>query len=273
MFGSIKGLPRLYSFKDAVEFHNKTKGIRGRAHIVPLKSNRRDPNAYRIELEKDGGGNIRAVKCFLYRTPVLTYTPDRLTITAWCSMTTNQFINEIAPHWLKAYMKSGQKFWVRGEGEFLPNINGFGEVTVEVNPETYEPIHGSVKAAKLEAVVLNKTRAAESRKTCKEVVELARVTSKIDGYWQALTESKDIAPDEETAWLKGLLKNGMYRMWTSYRGVGMHHIYGSYPKNSTEDLLPTLKKHLYQAQYEQDECYDYVPAEYGVVPTAWRLAK
>lgn len=266
MFGSVKGLPRFNNYQEAVEFARNTKGIRGRDHIIPLKSNRRDPDSYRIEM--DGRG---VVSCWLYRTPVLQYFPNSLVVTSFCSQTTNQFINEIAPHWLKAYMKSGQKFWVRGEGEFLPNING--EVTVEVDPETYEPMKGSVKAAKLEAIVLNKTRAAESRKTCKEVVELARVTSKIDGYWQALTESKDIAPDEETAWLKGLLKNGMYRMWTSYRGVGMHHIYGSYPKNSTEDLLPILKKRLYQAQYEQDECYDYVPAEYGVVPTAWRLAK
>lgn len=264
MFGSVKGLPRFNNYQEAVEFARNTKGIRGREHIIPLKQNRRDPNSYRIEMDKHG-----VVSCVLYRTAVLQYFPDQLIINAYQSMTTNSFINEIAPRWLQAYMTSGQRFWVRGEGDFVAGKND--KVVIYVD-ENYEPIKGGVVAAKLEAIVLNKTRAAESRKKTKDVVELARVTSKIDGYWQALVDSKENIDDPTTEWLQGLLKVGFYRMWTSYRGEERHHIHGSYPKESTADLLPTLKKHLYQKQYAADECYDYVPAEYGVVPTMWRYA-
>ena len=266
MFGSIKGLPRFHNYQDAVEFVQTTKGIRGRTHIIPLKLNRRDPDSYRIEAETDGGGNIRAVHCWLYRTPVLTYTPNQLIINAFSSMTTNQFINEISPYWLQAYMKDGQKFMVRGEGEFLPMENG--KVVINVDKD-YEPVKGKVQAAELLKIVLNKTRAAESRKQCKGVVELARVTSKIDGYWQALVESKDIAPDEDTAWFKGILKNGSYRMQETWRGGYYHYFDGGYPKDSAAELLPRLKAFIYQRQYDHDECYDYSPAEYGVVPKMW----
>lgn len=260
MFGSIKGLPRFNNYQDAVNFYNETKPIRGRTHIIPLKLNRRDPDSYRIEMDRHG-----VVICWLYRTPVLTYTPNQLIINAFSSMTTNQFINEISPYWLQAYMKDGQKFMVRGEGEFLPMENG--KVVINVD-EKYEPVKGKVEAAELLKITLNKTRAAESRKQCKGVVELARVTSKIDGYWQALVESKDIAPDEDTAWLKGILKNGKYRVHQGYRGECHYFKYG-YPKDSAAELLPRLKAFIYQRQYDHDECYDYSPAEYGVVPKMW----
>lgn len=261
MFSSLKDLPRFYNYQDAVEFVKNTKPIRGRTHIIPLKRSRRSPDAYRVEMDAHG-----VVSCWLYRTPVLQYFPDRLVVTAFESMTTNQFINEIAPHWVKAYMQDGQKFHVRGEGEFLPMENG--KVVINVDKD-YEPVKGKVQAAELLKITLNKTRAAESRKQCKGVVELARVTSKIDGYWQALVESKDIAPDEDTAWLKGILKNGFYRMQETWRGGYYHHFDGGYPKDSAAELLPRVKAFIYQRQYDHDECYDYSPAEYGVVPKMW----
>lgn len=266
MFGSVKGLPRFNNYQEAVEFAQNTKGIRGRDHIIPLKNNRRDPDSYRIEMDRHG-----VVICWLYRTPVLQYFPNSLVVTAFCSQTTNQFINEIAPYWLRAYMQSGQKFRVlHGEGEFLPCENG--RVIVNVNPETYQPIKGGVKAARLNAITLNKTRAAESRKKAKGVIELARVTSKIDGYWEALAKSDERPEDNDMSWLKHMLKQGSYRAYKrSWRGDDYfdHYFAGGYPKASAAELLTRLKAKIYESLYDEDECYDYSPAEYGFVPKMW----
>lgn len=263
MFGSIKGLPRFENYQEAVDFAQNTNGIRGRENIIPLKNTRRDPDSYRVEM--DGHG---VVSCYLYRTPVLQYFPDRLVVTAYPSLTTNQFINEIAPHWFRAWMQSGQKFGIAGEGEFVAHENG--KVVVEVD-ETYMPVKGGVKAAKLNAIILNKTRATESRKACKGVVALMTTTSKIDGYWQALVESKEETDDEDMVWLRGILKSGFYRVNEGYRGH-YHYFNGGYPTETAEKLLPRVKTYLYQRQYDHDECYDYIPAEYGVIPKEYEHA-
>lgn len=279
MFGSVTGLPRLHNFNDAVEFYNNVKGIRGREHLKPLKSSRRDPDSYRVTADKNVDGVITSVSCWLYNTPVLVYTPDSLIVNGYASMTTNSFITNIAPYWLGAFMKNNQQvFYVRDEGQFLSDING--KVSITVNPETYSPTKGGVKAAKLTKVVLNRTRANEARKECKAVVALATLTAKIDGYWDALMKSEDIAPDEETAWLKGILKNGNYRVhkyngwrnntWCEYDG---HTGFGQWGKYSASELVKYLKRQLYEAQYRQEECFDYEPSPYGVIPKEWEKAE
>jgi hypothetical protein len=278
MYGSITNLPRLHNFNDAVEFYTKTKGIRGREHLKPLKSTRRDPDSYKITVDRNVDGSIREVNCWLYNTPVLVYTPTALIVNGYCSMTTNSFIDNIAPYWLRAYMKNNQQvFYVSGEGEFLADTDG--ELVVSVD-ENYKPIKGEVRAAKLNKIVLNRTRANEARKETKDVIALATLTSKIDGYWTALVNSDEIAPDEETAWLKGILKNGHYRVnkyngwrngeWCEYEG---HTGFGQWGKHSAEDLLKYLKQQLYAAQYRRHECFDYSPAPYGVIPKEWEKAE
>lgn len=277
MFGNITDLPRLFSFSDAVKKYEGTKGIRGRTHVKPLKSSRRDPDTYKITAKRDQDGEIVAVQCWLYNTPVLVYWKDRLEVNGYNTQTTNKFIEGIAPHWLRAYQRSNcQVFFIRNEGEFLAGEGG--KVVVPVG-EDYFPMSGGVVAAKLNQVVLNRTRAATARKQCKDVVKLATLTSKIDGYWDAMVSSDEIAPNEETAWLKGLLKNGQYRRtirrnWHrdgTWGELPSFAGFGTWGRDSQEQLLPHLKKFLYNAQYEQDGCYDKFPAEYGTIPKEWEV--
>ena len=277
MFAQLTDLPRLLDFNDAVEFYTNTNGIRGRENVIPLKRSRRSPDAYRISAVKDVEGNICSIECWLYRTPVLTYTPERLIIEGYCSQTTNAFINEIAPFWLGVRMQDSQQvFCVGSEGLFLSDIHGRLEIPVDAN---YTPIKGEVKAAQLLEVVLNRTRAAEARKECKSLIALATMTAKIDGYWEALVKSTDIAPDEETAWLKGVLKMGGYRIvdrYTFMDGTGgnrpHHYLFGQADLSATP-LLQRLKSHVYNAQYNEQRCYDKTPAPYGVIPNRYEVTK
>lgn len=265
MFGStIRDLPRFNNFQDACEFYKKTKGIRGRTHVRPLKTNRRDPDNYRIEAQTGADGEILAVFCWLYRTPVLIYTPNSIVINLYDSMTTNNFINEITPYWLSAYMRGGQKLYVSGEGEF---IGSRIEIAVD---DKFMPVKNGVSGQyKVEKVVLNRKRAAEARKDCQPVVELARVTSKVDGYWRALVDSKDESDDENLIWLRGWLKNAGYRCYEGYGGH-RHYSHSCHTKNSQEEVLPSLVKWLYVRQYKEKDCYDYEPAPYGVIPKNYR---
>lgn len=246
-YGNPSYLPRIHNFNEAVSLYESIKGVRGRENIRPLKTNRRDPDTYKITAEVDGGGNVRAVYCWLYNTPVLIYTPTELRVTAYNSMTTNKFIEGIAPHWLRAYQHNNQQvFNVKYEGEFLADSSN--KLVVPVN-ETYQPIKGQVQAAKLNAVVLNRTRAIEARKSVKDVVELARVTSKVDGYWKGLINSNEEINDPVLARLRGIL-------WA-------HRYY--------INTLDDLKQRLYKAEYDMQECYDRTPAEYGTIPKAWEM--
>ena len=236
-FGSITHLPRFFNYNDAVEFFNNTKPIRGRT-VIPLKMNRQNPDAYYI---RKNGDNI---ECYLYRTPVLTYTPDSLIITCFNSQTTNKFINAISPHEVRAFTQGGkQRIGVRGEGVFVGN-----KVVIKVNPETYQPIRGQVQANKLEEVVLNRTKASEARKSVKDVVELARVTSKLDGYWTVLRENDEPIEDITLRKLRSQLQT--WGVW------GM--------------TFEILKQKIYIMEYKNQDCYDYIPAPYGVIPKNYR---
>lgn len=267
MFASVTDLPRLFNFNDAVKKFENTKGIRGRTHVKPLKSTRRSPDSYKICAVKNGDGEIQAIQCWLYNTPVLVYWKDRLEINTYNSQTTNQFIDSIGPHWLSAYQRNNtQIIFVQREGEFLSGAGS--KVIVPVDAE-YQPITGEVQAAKLNKVVLNRTRAAAARTRCKGVVSLATLTAKVDGYWEALVQSNEISPDEETAWLRGLLKNGGYMVRERWNGEMMHYGFGQYGTTRVEGILPALKRWLYNAQYEHDQCYDKFAAEYGVIPKEW----
>lgn len=259
MFGSITYLPRFHNYQDAVYHYNNTKGIRGRENIRPLKTNRRQPDNYRIEMMGD------QVRCYLYRTPVLIYTPTQIIINTYNSRSTCDFINNISPYWLSASMQNGvQRFGIRGEGVFLGDLNDKLVIPVDAN---YQPKDGEVQAANLEAIVLNRTRASEARKTCKEVVALAVTTSKLDGYWYALRESTETPDDGTMRWLKGILEVGNYRVSAS---KCVHYGFAGNGVGSQEGLIPALKQWLYKREYVNQGCYDYIPAEYGVIPNEYR---
>jgi len=260
MFGSITYLPRFHNYQDAVYHYNNTKGIRGRENIRPLRTNRRQPDNYRIEMMGD------QVRCYLYRTPVLIYTPTQIIINTYNSRSTCDFINNISPYWLSASMQNGvQRIRVRERGWFLGGTSGHIIIPVDASymPSGVE----SVRAAKLEAIVLNRTRASEARKTCKEVVALAVTTSKLDGYWEALRQSTETPADDTMRWLKGILEVGNYRVSAS---KCFHYGFAGNGVGSQEGLIPALKQWLYKREYVNQGCYDYIPAEYGVIPNEYR---
>lgn len=270
MFGSsITDLPRFFNFTDAVEFYNKVKGIRGRQHIKPLKSTRRSPDEYRITAEKNCSGEIVAVYCWLYETAVLVYEKDKLIVNSYNSMTTNTFICRISPHWLGAFQQdNSQIIAVGGEGVFVGNGQTI-EIPVD---EAYRPVKGAVIAPKLNKIVLNKKRAAASRKSCKSVIDLAITTSKVDGYWDALMKTDEVIEDADMFWLRGVLKNGWYRTHERWDGELVHYFnHMGYPVRSCFEIIPKLKKFLYERQYNEDKCYDKFPAPYGVIPNEWEV--
>lgn len=267
-FGRVLDMPRFENYNEALAYFTKTKGIRGRLHLKPLKSSRRDPDHYRIDINKDGG-----IECWLYQTPVLIYYPDKLVVNTFDSRTTVGFVDDVAPRWMYSYQYQGTQIIAvchqmegGASGQFIGT-----RIEVAVDKD-YQPIKGGVSASKLNKVVLNKTRAAQSRKQCKDVIELARVTSKIDGYWQALKENDETPEEPAMQWLKNILKIGGYYTGERWNGNTYHTGFGSWGESSAELLLPRLKQHLFKAMYKNDGCYDYVPSPYGVVPKKWRVA-
>lgn len=268
-FGYITDLPRFNTYAEALAFFNKTKGMRNREHIKPLKSSRRCPDDYRIAKRLDGG-----IECWLYRTPVLIYYPTHMVINTWDSRTTCSFVDNIAPSWLWAYMyKDTQIISVCGQMENGVSGSFVGPV-VEVSVDSvYRPIQGGVKSSALEKIVLNKQRATESRKQCKDVIELARVTSKMDGYWNALRSSTEPIEERAMEWLKNVLTMNGYYAHERWDGSITHTGFGTWGCRTPEELLPKLKQRMYKMMYAEDGCYDYIPAEYGVVPKEWRTAR
>lgn len=237
-YGYISDLPRFDNYHEASAYYDKTKGVRGRSFIKPLKTTRRSPDNYRIEKHPDG-----SIECWLYRTRVVIYYPDRIVINTYNSQTTVKFIDAVAPHWLSARIRDGRmRLMVAGEGEFV------GDRVVIPVDANYKPIKGDVLAATVEQVVLNKTRAAEARKAVKDVVELARVTSKIDGYWHALKYAPNNPDDPVMLRLQTCLKIFGWRAYT----------------------FDGFKQHLYLAEYRGNDCYDFTRAPYGVIPKKWR---
>ena len=268
-FGRVSDMPRFENYDQALAYFTKTKGIRGRLHLKPLKSNRRDPDHYRIDVNPLGG-----VECWLYQTPVLIYYPDKLVVNTFDSRTTVGFVDDVAPRWLWSFIQGGtqiigvcRQMDSGAAGYFIGN-----RIEVGVDKD-YQPIKGGVSASKLNKVVLNKTRAAQSRKQCKDVIELARVTSKIDGYWAALKENDETPEEQAMQWLKNVLKIGGYHRHERWNGSVVHTGFGSWGEATPEALLPRMKKHLFKAMYKNDGCYDYEPSPYGVVPKEWRVAE
>lgn len=269
-FGYVSDLPRLENYEQALTYFNQTKGVRGRTHIKPLKINRRDPDSYQIDVVKVGDA-IVAVQCWLYNTPVLEYYKDRIVVNTWNSRTTCGFVDSIAPYWLQAGMRQDRmRLFVRGEGQFMSDFHKNESVTIHVDNQ-YAPIKGGVKAGVFNEVVLNRTRAAAARKELKPIMELARATSKLDGYWLALRQTSEEIEDETMCKLRALLDANGYSVREGWNGSTVHSMGHVWGMASQEQLLPTLKKRAYLYAYRANNCYDRAPAPYGVIPKNWEL--
>ena len=87
---TIKRVPHVHTYEQALSIHNNSKPIRGRAVEVRPLGDRRDGDTYRIRKNED------AIELVLYRTPVITFMPDGevvLFIDGYNSVSTHQFIS------------------------------------------------------------------------------------------------------------------------------------------------------------------------------------
>lgn len=94
-YATVRRVPRVHSYADALRIHDNTTPLRGRSpKIIPL-GNRRDADTYSIRKS----GNVifgESVELVLYRTPVITFMPDGevvLFVGSYNTVATHQFIS------------------------------------------------------------------------------------------------------------------------------------------------------------------------------------
>jgi len=88
-YATIRRVPQVRSYEQARNIFNNTKPVRGRAEEVRPLGDRRDADTYRVRKNGD------AVELVLYKTPVITFTPDgevSLFVDGYNSVSTHQFI-------------------------------------------------------------------------------------------------------------------------------------------------------------------------------------
>ena len=89
---TVRRVPRISTYKDALWTHDQSKPIRGRAVEVRPLGDRRDSDTYWIRKNGD------AVELVLYKTPVVTFMPDGevvIFIDGYNSVSTHQFIGQV----------------------------------------------------------------------------------------------------------------------------------------------------------------------------------
>jgi hypothetical protein len=89
-YATVQRVPQLRNYADALKKHDETKPIRGRAEEIKPLGDRRDAGAYSIR--KNG----EAVELVLYKTPVITFTPDGevvLFVGNYNTVSTHQFVS------------------------------------------------------------------------------------------------------------------------------------------------------------------------------------
>lgn len=88
-YATVRNIKRFWSYKEAKEWHDMTKPIRGRKPEIRPLGERRDVDTYSIRMNGDD------VECVLYQTPVITFKPDDTVVVwmdKWNSVSTRQFI-------------------------------------------------------------------------------------------------------------------------------------------------------------------------------------
>ena len=89
---TIKRVPHVHTYEQALSIYNNSKPIRGRAMEVRPLGSRRDGDTYWIRKNGD------ALELVLYKTPVITFMPDGevvLFIDGYNSVSTHQFIGHV----------------------------------------------------------------------------------------------------------------------------------------------------------------------------------
>jgi len=89
---TIRRVPHVHTYEQALSIHNNSKPIRGRAVEVRPLGDRRDGDTYWIRKNED------AIELVLYKTPVITFMPDGevvLFIDGYNSVSTHQFIGHV----------------------------------------------------------------------------------------------------------------------------------------------------------------------------------
>lgn len=85
-------VPRVMTYTEALKIYNEVKPLRGRSPEVRPLGERRDVDTYQIR--KNG----EAVELVLYKTPVITFTPDgevELFVSTYSTVSTHQFIHRV----------------------------------------------------------------------------------------------------------------------------------------------------------------------------------
>jgi hypothetical protein len=88
-YATIKRVPQVRSYEQALSIFSNSKPVRGRAVEIRPLGDRRDADTYWIRKNAD------AIELVLYKTPVITFTPDgevSLFVDGYNSVSTHQFI-------------------------------------------------------------------------------------------------------------------------------------------------------------------------------------
>ena len=91
-YATIMKVPRVTNYRHAEQIHDMSKPVRGRAMEIRPLGDRRDADTYWIR--KNG----EAIELVLYKTPVITFTPDGevvLFVDGYNSVSTHQFIGHV----------------------------------------------------------------------------------------------------------------------------------------------------------------------------------
>ena len=91
-YATVMRVPRVMTYTEALKIYNEVKPLRGRSPEVRPLGERRDADTYQIR--KSG----EAVELVLYKTPVITFTPDGevvLYVSTYSTVSTHQFIHRV----------------------------------------------------------------------------------------------------------------------------------------------------------------------------------
>ncbi len=91
-YATIRRVPRVLYYQEALKIHDSIKPLRGRAIEIRPLGNRRDADTYHIRKNGD------AIELVLYKTPVITFMPDGdvvIFIDGYNSVSTHQFIDHV----------------------------------------------------------------------------------------------------------------------------------------------------------------------------------
>lgn len=188
MFGPIAtdGMPRIRSYVDAVSYLERTKPLRG-SDERPLR--KRGEKHKTIRRLNDG-----SVACTLYNTDLVVYHPDdTVSITAWTSASSVEFIHALTPIGLDAKLIRGRFFvqavtpggvvWLQpGASALRFRRSNVAIGTWEcVNPETVAPQY---------RYFVNRERSAAIRERLKPFMQWMDAIAGITGGWVAAAVDK-----------------------------------------------------------------------------------